>query len=434
MEAHNTRQLCFLMGWLEGGGAEKLRCEYSVAVSTGALPLKLYGEQPGSKKQAASCENQNKKKGKSMGRKRKFSKLLLFAAMLSTIGAGVLGSVPLPVKAAEEEDTYTVRFEAYEGTCETESVSVPRGESIVLPDASYEGHYLESWMDVTESGNVHTFKAVGTAGSEYTPERDPWLYANWKPDQNQEPEQDITVTYEARIGDTGYEELEEAFADAQNPVTISREEGFSGKYYGTNTDTVLLAVAGGSLTTQDIIFDGGAVLDGDFNNSGKVWNSPLIYVDGVYTMERGTVLQNNYNTDGYESDGSGRPLHTAGALHIVHGGSLTMDGGLLQDCYTAGAGGGIQSGQDSQVTAASILLDEDFESASTFVLGGYDSIKLGRVLIDGTLYHKDANPEAQGSGRIRAGNVTGLPVRWKISSGMKSTPEPWYSLRQSWIW
>ena len=163
-----------------------------------------------------------------MGRKRKFSKLLLFAAMLSTIGAGVLGSVPLPVKAAEEEDTYTVRFEAYEGTCETESVSVPRGESIVLPDASYEGHYLESWMDVTESGNVHTFKAVGTAGSEYTPERDPWLYANWKPDQNQEPEQDITVTYEARIGDTGYEELEEAFADAQNPVTISREEGFSG--------------------------------------------------------------------------------------------------------------------------------------------------------------------------------------------------------------
>ncbi|GFI19245.1 internalin-A [Lachnospiraceae bacterium] len=271
-------------------------------------------------------------------------------------------------------------------------------------------------------------------------------------------------------------------------------------------------------------------------------------------MEGGTVLQNNYNTDGYESDGSGRPLHTAGALHIVHGGSLTMDGGLIQDCYTAGAGGGIQSGQDSQVTAASstirncyaawgggvdlrgsaefsgmtftgnaagssgggisstapltvtdslfdgnrsaydgggvctgtghqahitgctftgntaprgsaiqtfkgegelplvirdcnitgnlsagfshaggaicymnetgiilsgkivmednlaagyepcdihyfyntgasILLDEDFESASTFVLGGYDSIKPGRVLIDGTLYHKDASPE-----------------------------------------
>ena len=241
-----------------------------------------------------------------MGGKRRFSRLLLYAAMLSTIGAGVFGSIPLPVRAAEEEETYTVRFEAYEGACETESVTVPKGESIILPDASYEGHYLESWMDVTESENVHTFKAVGTAGSEYTPERDMWLYANWKPNQ----EQDITVIYEARIGDTSYEELEEAFANAQagdtitvlrdcrvsgtleitadnitlksedagNPVTISREDGFAGKSYGMNTDTVLLAVSGGSLTTQDIIFDGGAVLDSDFNNSGKVWNSPLIYV------------------------------------------------------------------------------------------------------------------------------------------------------------
>lgn len=125
------------------------------------------------------------------------------------------------------------------------------------------------------------------------------------------------MTYEARIGDTSYEELEEAFANAQagdtitvlkdcevsgtlevtadnitlksedagNPVTISREDGFAGKSYGMNTDTVLLAVKGGSLATQDIIFDGGAVLDGDFNNSGKTWNSPLIYVDGSYTME-----------------------------------------------------------------------------------------------------------------------------------------------------
>lgn len=81
-----------------------------------------------------------------MGRKRRFSKLLLFAAMLSTIGAGVLGSVPLLVKAAETEETYTVNFEPYEGTCETESVTVPKGESIILPEASYEGHYLESWI------------------------------------------------------------------------------------------------------------------------------------------------------------------------------------------------------------------------------------------------------------------------------------------------
>lgn len=517
-----------------------------------------------------------------MGRKRRFSKLLLFAAMVSTIGAGVLGSVPLSAKAAEEEETYTVNFEPYEGTCDTESVTVPKGESITLPDASYEGHYLESWIQVVENGNVHTFLAVGPAGSEFTPERSLNLYANWKPNQ----EQDVIVTYEARIGDTGYEELEEAFANAQagdtitvlkdcsvsttlevtaenitlrsedagNPVTISREEGFSGKSYGTNTDTVLLAVSGGSLATQDIIFDGGAVLDGEFNNSGKVWNSPLIYVDGSYTMGSGTVLQNNYNTDGDDGSSFGRTLHTAGALHIVRGGSLAMDGGLIQNCYTAGAGGGIQSGQDSHVaassgtirncyatwgggadlrgsaelsgmaftgnaagssgggisstasltvtdclvegnrsaydgggiytgtghlahitgctitgntaprgsaiqttpgegelplvirdctitgnrsgekihaggtvcymnetgivlsgnivmkdnlaagiepcdihyfynTGASILLDEDFGSDSVFVLGGYDSIKPGRVLIDGSLYHKDASPE-----------------------------------------
>ena len=68
-----------------------------------------------------------------MGRKRRFSKLLLFAAMVSTIGAGVLGRVPLPVKAAED-DKYTVTFDASGGTCDTESISVPKGESIILPD------------------------------------------------------------------------------------------------------------------------------------------------------------------------------------------------------------------------------------------------------------------------------------------------------------
>ena len=155
-----------------------------------------------------------------MGRKRIFSKLLLFAAMISTIGAGVLGSVPLPVKAAEEEEAYTVTFKAYEGNCDTESVSVSKGESIILPDGYYEGHYLESWMDITESvneeGNVTRFTAVGRPGSSYTPERDLWLHANWKPVE----EQDINVTYEARIGDTSYEELEEAFANAQAGDTI----------------------------------------------------------------------------------------------------------------------------------------------------------------------------------------------------------------------
>ena len=361
-------------GW-KGGGIEE-QC-----VSTGALPLNLCeGAVCKVKKQAVSLpKTKTKRKGKRMGRKRRFSKILLYAAMLSTIGAGVLGSVPLSVKAAEEEETYTVTFEAYEGSCDTESVSVPKGESIILPDAVYEGHYLHGWVDILEEDGRIIQRTIGVAGSEYTPERSLLLHAHWKPDQ----EQDITVTYEARIGDTSYEELEEAFAnaqagdtitvlkdcsvsatleviadditlkseDAENPVTISRGEDFAGKSYGTNTDTVLLAVTGGNLATQDIIFDGGAVLDEGFNNAGKVWNSPLIYVDGSYVMEGGTVLQNNYN-NGYDGTGY-RMYHTAGAVHIAQNGNFAMDGGLIQNCYTSGAGGGIQSEKSSHMSATS---------------------------------------------------------------------------------
>ena len=42
---------------------------------------------------------------------------------------------------------------------------------------------------------------------------------------------------------------------------------------------------------------------------------------------------------------------------------------------------------------APILLDEDFESDSLFVLGSNGNVKPGRVLIDGSLYHKDASTE-----------------------------------------
>lgn len=520
-----------------------------------------------------------------MGRKGIRSKLLTCLVAASAVVTGILGSVPLPVRAAEEGN-YTVTFEAYEGTCETESISVQKGESLTLPEAAFEGHYLESWVDITENDGVTKFTAVGKAGDTYTPERDLWLYANWKPNQDQEPEPDITVTYEARIGDTNYEELEEAFAnaqagdtiivlkdcsvsktlevtadnvtlkseDAENPVTVRREEEFNGKKYAKDAGNVLVGISSGSLATQDIILDGGAVLDENFNNSGQVWDSPLIYVKGSYAMGAGTILQNNYNTDYSESVDSTRSVRTAGAVDVAWDASMAMDGGLIQDCYTLGAGGGIQSGKTAEVTitsgtirhcaavwggalgltgpsevadmvlsgnhsdstggavwstlslimtdcviknnssdydgggvymstgnqaklirctitenkaprgsaiqtgqgegtlplvirdctitgnrsgekihaggticymnetgiilsghivmednlsvgyepcdihyfyntGASILLDEDFESDSTFVLGGYDTIKPGRVLIDGTLYHKNASTE-----------------------------------------
>ena len=362
-----------------------------------------------------------------MGRKGIKPKLLMCAVALSTMVSGILGSAPLPVKAAEEEN-YTVTFEAYEGTCETESISVPRGESLTLPEASYEGHYLESWIDAVADSDVTTFRAVGKPGDTYTPERDLWLYANWKPEtesegesgteteedlesgteseEEQEPgtgsedeseqeteleaeeelvmesedetEEKADISYEARIGESYYEDIESAFANAQdgdtitvlrdcsssktlvasavnltltsedagNPVMISRDEEFEGKnYYKTHIKNVLLGIEG-SLTIHDIILDGGAELDGDFNNTGQVWDGPMVYVKGTCTMEDGTVLQNNYNTNNEEE----RTARSAGALHVDWEGTLTMSGGLIHHCYTNGGGGGIQTGRTSNVT------------------------------------------------------------------------------------
>ncbi|MBD5528807.1 MAG: hypothetical protein HDR02_10470 [Lachnospiraceae bacterium] len=372
-----------------------------------------------------------------MGRKGIKPKLLMCAVALSTMVSGILGSVPLSVKAAEEEN-YTVTFEAYEGTCETESISVPRGESLTLPEAVYEGHYLESWMDITNNEGVAKFTAVGKAGDTYTPERDMWLYANWKQEtesegepgteteEEQEPgteskeelepgtgveeelepetgseeeteqeteleaeeelemgsedetEEKADISYEARIGGNYYEDIESAFENAQdgdtitvlrdcsasktlvasaanltltsedagNPAIISRDEEFEGKnYYKTDINNVLLGIEG-SLTTRDIILDGGAELDSDFNNTGQVWDGPMVYVKGTCTMEDGTVLQNNYNTNNKEEYTS----RSAGALHVEWGGTFTMNGGLIHHCYTNGGGGGIQTGRTSNVT------------------------------------------------------------------------------------
>lgn len=194
------------------------------------------------------------------------------------------------------------------------------------------------------------------------------------------------VDYEAKIGEVYYEELEEAFAnvktgetiivlkdcsvsktleiaaedvtlkseDGSQPATIDREEDFIGQSYAQDADNVLLGISSGSLVTQDIILDGGAVLDSSFQNSGKAWDSPLVYVKGNYTMEEGTVLKNNYNTDGSEGkEGSPRGTRTAGALHVAQDGSLIMNGGLIQDCYTLGSGGGIQSESSLGITITS---------------------------------------------------------------------------------
>ena len=351
-----------------------------------------------------------------MGRKGTKPRLLMCLMAASAVITGLMGSVPLLVKAAGEGN-YTVTFEAYEGTCETESISVPKGESLTLPEASLEGHYLESWVDITDNGDVTKFTAVGKSGDTYTPERDLWLYANWKPEMesegepgtetegNLEPETGIEgkpepgtgleaelgpeteseeapgqktgASYEARIGENYYGDIESAFENAQdgdtiivlkdcsssktlvasaanltltsedagNPVVISRDEEFEGKnYYKIHIKNVLLGIEG-SLTVRNIILDGGAELDGDFNNTGQTWDGPMVYVAGACTMEDGTVLQNNYNTDNEEE----RTSRSAGALHVDWGGTFTMNGGLIHHCYTNGGGGGIQTGRTSNV-------------------------------------------------------------------------------------
>ena len=63
-----------------------------------------------------------------MGRKKIMTKLLTCFAAAATVATGILGSVPLPARAAEE-DSYTVTFEAYEGICETEAFPCQRGKA-----------------------------------------------------------------------------------------------------------------------------------------------------------------------------------------------------------------------------------------------------------------------------------------------------------------
>ena len=66
---------------------------------------------------------------------------------------------------------------------------------------------------------------------------------------------------------------------------------FTGKKYAKDAGNVLVGVSSGSLATQDIILDGGAVLDEDFNNTGQAWDSPLIYVKGFYAKDYNCVAR-----------------------------------------------------------------------------------------------------------------------------------------------
>ena len=233
-----------------------------------------------------------------MKRKRIFSKLLLCAAMLSTIGTGVFGSVPLSVKAAGAEETYEAK----------------------IGGTGYEE--LEEAFENAQTGDTITVLKDCSVSKTLVVTAD-----------------NITLT----SGDT------------ENPATISKDEEFTGKSYKWgNLPNALLSIEG-SLTMRDIILDGGAVLDEDFNNSGQTWDSPLVYVKGTLAVENGTILQNNYNTDGNEKNNTNR---TAGAIHVESSSTFTMSGGLIRRCYTNGSGGGIQTLGASSVTITSGTITE----------------------------------------------------------------------------
>lgn len=63
-----------------------------------------------------------------MGRKGIRSKFLTCLMAASAVITGILGNVPLPVKAAEEGN-YTVTFEAGKGTCETKVFPYKKGKA-----------------------------------------------------------------------------------------------------------------------------------------------------------------------------------------------------------------------------------------------------------------------------------------------------------------
>ena len=87
--------------------------------------------------------------------------------------------------------------------------------------------------------------AVGRPGDTYTPERDLWLYANWKPEKEAEQEPEVTVSYEARIGETYYGDIESAFENAQEGDTVTVLKDCS------SSKTLVLSAGGITLTSED---------------------------------------------------------------------------------------------------------------------------------------------------------------------------------------
>ena len=102
-----------------------------------------------------------------MGRKimRRYQYFIL-AAAIGLILAGLW-----PVTARAEEEIWTVLFNPEGGVCDVSEVQVPKGESVTLPEVTYEGYRFGGWIYGYESeSGTDKFVNVGYAGESFTPD------------------------------------------------------------------------------------------------------------------------------------------------------------------------------------------------------------------------------------------------------------------------
>ena len=155
-----------------------------------------------------------------MGKKKKSLKYFLCFAVMFSICAVLIGDFTLYVNAAEPE-TCTTFFDTNGGECEVESITVKKGESLILPPATLEGFHFLGWLEriVNEDGS-HTFQ-VWPAGLDYTPKEDGPLYAVWK----------VVVTFEAGDGECDKTEIMgEPNVEITLPEAVREGHEFTGWY------------------------------------------------------------------------------------------------------------------------------------------------------------------------------------------------------------
>lgn len=196
--------------------------------------------------------------------------------------------------------------------------------------------------------------------------------------------------YEARVGSTYYDTLEEALNAAQNSdtVTLIRDVTLGENLTLNKTVTltghtilrdasygdVLFTVKGGTLTLSDITIDGGAqwsetsqdsVLGRGTTNNGVSARQPLLVVSGgEVNVAGGATLQNNSNS----SNNYGQ---SGGAVRVT-GGKLRIAGGMIRDNYCIPYGGAVLS------TGGEVILE------SGAVIGNHGTSSGGVFCVDGS--------------------------------------------------